>query len=101
MTKQEMLADLSAKIQDDADVMAYHISLRTKTGMSTMGHLFGRSEECLLHVGSIINHVAESLELEPEQVGKLGEMYYLMHSTLGKVKGKTECVRMEVPKDDQ
>ena len=101
MTKAEVLASLGETIPDDADVMAYHVSVRTKTGMNTMGHLFGDGKECMLHVGSIIHHVAETLELTPEQAGKLAELYYTFNATLGKVKGKTECVRMEVPDDKQ
>ena len=102
MTKAEVLARLGETIPDDADVMAYHVSVRTKTGMNTMGHLFGDGQECLLHVGSIIHHVDDSLELTQEQVGKLAELYYMAHETLGNVKRKTECVRMEVPdRDDE
>ena len=101
MTKAEVLARLGEMIPDDADVMAYHISMRNGKGVNTGGHICGKGDECLLHVGSIIHHVAESLEIDENKTAKLATMYYNLHAMLGAVDTKTETVRMEVPDDDQ
>lgn len=78
MTKAEMLKDI-AEIPEDAEVLAYHITIRTEKGQGTKGSITANGMDALLHVGSALNHVTECINMDMKDAADLMLALYRMH----------------------
>jgi len=101
MTKEKVLAQIGEKLPDGAEVLAYHISIKTEKGQNSFGKITARSDELLLHMGSIQNHVAEALGVSAATVAVVAEQMFVERKKRKKITAEATTARMEVPDDDK
>jgi len=70
MTKAEMLREI-AEIPEDAEVLAYHITIRTEKGQGTRGSITANYIDALMHAGSTLNHAAECINMDMKDAADL------------------------------
>ncbi len=94
MTKQELLEEI-AEIPEDAEVLAYHITTKAGEGQNTRGGITTSGNRALLHVHSVMKHVAGCLEFEVEDLCQMMLMYQRWRDRRGKAeKENSETVEI-------